>query len=185
MDNSTAASSEVLPTPIFPLSPLPIPPTLMDITGVILIMSLTVLANAGGLGGGGTLTPFMMIFLKLNIFECVPLANVFGLIAATTRFIVNYRQKHPNPRKAAKGKLSIEYELVQLTMPILYLGTLIGVMVGTMLSEVVLAVSLASVLLFVAVNITLKAKELYAKENLERQKAKEALKPSPSLQEDD
>ena len=90
MDISTAISPEVLP-PVFPMSTLPIPPTTLDIIGVIVLMSMTILANAGGLGGGGTLTPFMMIFLKLNIFECVPLANVFGLIAATTRFLVNYR----------------------------------------------------------------------------------------------
>ena len=67
-------------------------------------------------------------------------------------------------------------------MPILYLGTLFGVKVGTMLSEVVLAVSLASVLLFVAVNTAIKAKELFNKENVQRQKAKEALNPSSSLQ---
>jgi uncharacterized membrane protein YfcA len=67
-------------------------------------------------------------------------------------------------------------------MPILYLGTLFGVKVGTMLSEVVLAVSLASVLLFVAVNTAIKANELFNKENVQRQKAKEALNPISSSQ---
>ncbi len=67
-------------------------------------------------------------------------------------------------------------------MPILYLGTLFGVKLGTMLSEVVLAVSLASVLLFVAVNTARKAKELYNKENEQREKVKKALNPTPSSQ---
>jgi len=147
------------------------PPQAMEIIGIFVLMFMTFLANAGGLGGGGILTPFMMIFLKLSIFECVPLANVFGLIAAATRFIVNFSQKHPNPKKAAKGKLSIEYEIISLTMPILYLGTLFGVQLGTFLSEPVLAVSLAAVLLFVAVNTMRKARDLYRKENEQRLKA--------------
>ncbi len=91
---------------------LVLPPDVMEILGVFFLMCMTFLANAGGLGGGGTLTPFMMIFFKFSIRECVPLANIFGLIAAATRFIVNFKQKHPNPKKAAMGKLSIEYEIV-------------------------------------------------------------------------
>lgn len=91
---------------------LELPPSLIEVIGVLALMCMTILANAGGLGGGGTLTPFMMIFLKLSIFECVPLANVFGMIAAATRFIVNFKQKHPNKQKAAQGKLSLDYELV-------------------------------------------------------------------------
>ena len=70
---------------------LVLPLSVLDVIGVIVLFGMTFLANAGGLGGGGILTPFMMIFLKLSIFECVPLANVFGLIAAATRFIVNFR----------------------------------------------------------------------------------------------
>ena len=73
-----------------------------------MISGMTFLANAGGLGGGGLFIPFMMIFMKLSIFECVPLANIFGLIAALTRFIVNFKQKHPNK----KWKVAIDYELI-------------------------------------------------------------------------
>ena len=80
---------------VFIKKSLELPPNGMEVLGVFLLFCMTILANAGGLGGGGTLTPFMMIFLKLSIFECVPLANVFGMIAAATRFIVNFKQKHP------------------------------------------------------------------------------------------
>lgn len=76
---------------------IPIPPSFTEIIGVIVIIFITFLANAGGLGGGGVLTPFMLMFFDLSIFECVPLANAFGLIAALTRFIVNFNQKHPSP----------------------------------------------------------------------------------------
>lgn len=50
--------------------------------GILVVLGMAILANAAGLGGGGLLIPFLMIFLKLSIFECVPLANLFGLLAA-------------------------------------------------------------------------------------------------------
>ena len=43
------------------------PPSFTEITGLFLIMFITFLANVGGLGGGGVLTPFMLLFLKLSL----------------------------------------------------------------------------------------------------------------------
>jgi hypothetical protein len=34
---------------------------------MVLITMITVLATAGGIGGGGITTPIMMVFFKLNI----------------------------------------------------------------------------------------------------------------------
>ena len=96
----------------FPMKPFTFPLPFTEIIGLFVLFCMTVLANAGGLGGGGILTPFMLIFFKFSIIECVPLANVFGMIAAAVRFIVNFKQTHPNPKKAAHGKLSIDYEIV-------------------------------------------------------------------------
>lgn len=75
---------------IFQKKELQFPPTILEILGLVVMLLMALLANAGGLGGGGLLTPFMMIFFRLSIFECVPLANFFGLIAALNRFIVNF-----------------------------------------------------------------------------------------------
>jgi uncharacterized membrane protein YfcA len=129
---------------------LELPPNSSEIIGVLVLMVITFLANVGGLGGAGVLTPYMLIFFDLSIYECVPLANVFGLIAAATRFILNFKQNHPNKQKAQMGKLAIDYEIVQLTMPLLYLGTLFGVNIGTHLSAGILAISLGLTLLFMS-----------------------------------
>ena len=125
--NNITSNSTLPAIPTFPLTHLRFPFTIYDYLGIIILFFMAILANAGGLGGGGTLTPFMLLFLDLNIFECVPIANFLGLTAAVTRFVVNFRQKHPNPKKSVMGKLSIEYEIITLTMPMLYLGTLVGV----------------------------------------------------------
>lgn len=52
-----------------------------------------------------------------------------------------------------------------LTMPLLYLGTLFGVLVGTILNETQLAVSLSFVMFFVTYTTTQKAFKLYKAEN--------------------
>ena len=71
---------------------LTFPLNTMEWTGISLIAIMNMLANAGGIGGGGIMTPFMMIFLSLPIKECIPLANSFALISAIARFFVNYNQ---------------------------------------------------------------------------------------------
>ena len=102
------------------------PPNGMEWTGIILIALMNMLASAGGIGGGGIMTPFLMIFMKLPITECIPLANSFALISAITRFVLNYNQAHPyRPNRKV-----IDYEVVALTMPLVYLGTMMGVQIG-------------------------------------------------------
>jgi uncharacterized membrane protein YfcA len=76
---------------VFVKTPLRFPPTYTEACGLFVLFLIGILATAGGLGAGGILIPFVMIFFKLPLFECVPIANVFGLISSTTRFIVNYR----------------------------------------------------------------------------------------------
>jgi uncharacterized membrane protein YfcA len=91
---------------------------------------MNMLANAGGIGGGGIMIPFMMIFLGLPIQECIPLANSFALISAVTRFLINFKQTHPY----RPWRKIIDYEVVTLTMAMVYLGTMIGVQMSAFLS---------------------------------------------------
>jgi hypothetical protein len=65
----------------------------------------------------------MLVFLELKMIECVPLAFFSGMISATMRFIMNYNYKHPKN----EARLGIDYELIQLIMPAILLGTLFGV----------------------------------------------------------
>jgi uncharacterized membrane protein YfcA len=140
-------ATDMLIDPRYQMKTLTLPPTILEVVGVFVILLMAAISSAGGLGAGATVAPFVMIFFGLSIFECVPLANFFGLLSAFTRFLMNVKTKHPNN----KDRLIVYYEIIELTMPILYLGTLIGVQVGTTLNEIELAVSLACVLLFVAV----------------------------------
>jgi len=46
---------------------LVLPPSLSEIIGILVLMTMTFLASVGGLGGGGTLTPFMVLFFGFSI----------------------------------------------------------------------------------------------------------------------
>ena len=46
---------------------LVLPPSGLEIAGILILMVMTFLSNVGGLGGGGTLTPVMLIFFGLSI----------------------------------------------------------------------------------------------------------------------
>ena len=52
---------------VFLKKDLTMPPTITEIIGLLVLMSITFLANAGGLGGGGVLIPFMLLFFGLSI----------------------------------------------------------------------------------------------------------------------
>jgi len=44
---------------------LVLPPSTLEIIGIFVLMIMTFLLNVGGLGGGGTLIPFMHVFFGL------------------------------------------------------------------------------------------------------------------------
>jgi uncharacterized membrane protein YfcA len=148
-----------------------LPPSGFQMTGVLLIAIMNTLATAGGIGGGAIMTPFMMIFMGLPITECIPLANSFALISAVTRFLVNFRQKHP----FRPWRLVIDYEVVTLTMPIVYLGTMMGVQIGAFMNQEMLMILLGIVLLQTFYLTIKKAIETYKKETLKKNTKIEAL----------
>ena len=88
MDNS---SIPLNPSNLHEMKSFPLPPETLDYVGFGVIFIMTFLSNAGGLAGGGILIPLVMIFFRLPIFECVPIANMFGLLASTTRFLTNFK----------------------------------------------------------------------------------------------
>jgi hypothetical protein len=60
--NSTNGSTD---SSEFPMKDLVLPPSTLEIIGIFVLMIMTLLLNVGGLGGGGTLTPFMHVFFGL------------------------------------------------------------------------------------------------------------------------
>lgn len=90
-DNSTSNFTESSDISIS-FTPLYWPPTMFANLGMFILSIVSILGNAGGIGGAGVNIPMMMIFFGLTIKECVPIANIFGLGAALVRFIINFKR---------------------------------------------------------------------------------------------
>ena len=144
-DSASASAASI--DPRYAFTPLVFPPSLLEVVGYFVLLAMATLSTAGGIGAAGSVGPLIMVFFSLSIFECVPITNFFGLTAAVTRFCLNFRMKHPNN----PDRLVVYYDMVELAMPLLYLGSIIGVQIGTRLTEVALVATLASVLLFLTV----------------------------------
>ncbi|TNV79501.1 hypothetical protein FGO68_gene11049 [Halteria grandinella] len=144
---------------------LSFPLSTQETIGVVLISLMNMLANAGGIGGGGIMIPFMMIFLKLPIEVCIPLANSFALISSITRFVINYNQPHPY----RPWRKIIDYEVVTLTMPMVYLGTMLGVQISAYMSQLLLVLLLQAVLIYTLYKTTQKGIQIWIKENQKKQ----------------
>jgi uncharacterized membrane protein YfcA len=94
--------------------------------GCVLMFVLIALSNAGGLSGAGSNIPIMLIFFQLDMACAVPISAFVAVVATSFRFILNFKQKHPNNPE----RNCINYEIVQLTMPCVFLGSFLGVMLG-------------------------------------------------------
>eukprot|EP00347_Sterkiella_histriomuscorum_P014430 403360891 len=146
------------------ISKTPLEIGLLQTCGLFAIGFMNMFAVAGGLGGGGIVIPFLMIFMKMPIQECIPLANIFAMISSVTRFVYNFNQKHPY----RPFRMIIDYEIVTLTMPMVYFGSLIGVYAGSLMNQLTLVILLQIVLAFTLYKTFQKALQTYIKETNRR-----------------
>jgi uncharacterized membrane protein YfcA len=103
----------------------------MEGVGCALMFFLIALSNAGGLSGAGSNIPIMLIFFQLDMSEAVPISAFVAVAATSFRFLLNFNQKHPNNPE----RNCINYEIVQLTMPCVFLGSFLGVMLGKAIGQ--------------------------------------------------
>ena len=103
----------------------------MEIVGLVLMFILIAMSNAGGLSGAGSNIPIMLIFFNFSMAEAVPVSAFVAVCATTFRFILNFNQPHP----VKPERVCINYEIIMLTMPAVFMGSFIGVFFGTLLDD--------------------------------------------------
>lgn len=101
----------------------------MEIIGCIMMFILIALSNAGGLSGAGSNIPVMLIFFELSMIEAVPISSFVAVCATGFRFILNFHQKHPKNKK----RLAINYEVIDIVMPFVFLGSFYGIILGRLM----------------------------------------------------
>ena len=137
---------------IFPLS-------FVEILGIVVLAVLIVLANAAGIGGGALLLPVLSLLLRFHQNEAGGISNALVFVAATTRFIITFNQKHPR-----KNRTIIDYSIVAVMLPSGLLGTVVGVYMNLTLPEGIQVIILAVVFIYVAYATLRKGMKLYGAE---------------------
>ena len=61
----------------------------LEIIGYFVAVFIFVFANAGGLAGGGTPLPLMMIFFKFDLKRAVVLSNSTVMTSSLIRYLMN------------------------------------------------------------------------------------------------
>ena len=134
----------------------------IEIGGLFVLVILTGLANAGGIGGGTLLTCILIIFFNYN--ENNSIAFVYALVfgGALGNFINVGGQKDKKT-----GKPLVNYELGLVCMPPMILGTNIGVILGRIVAPIIILIGIITVTLYSALRIFKKMKNQFKKESQE------------------
>ena len=111
----------------------------METMGLLLMIVLIALSNAGGLSGAGSNIPLMLIFFNMEMDVAVPVSAFIAVSATVFRFLLNFNKTHPRNEE----KNLINYEIVEITMPFVFLGSFLGVKVGKMVGTTAQAVLFA------------------------------------------
>ena len=97
----------------------------LEFIGVVVLAAVIAASNAGGIGGGGIIVPICLSFFQFDTKSSVALSNFLIGTGALTRFILNYRLKHPE-----KDAVVVDYDIVMVMLPMVLLGSLIGVSIN-------------------------------------------------------
>jgi len=92
---------------------------------------LITMSNSAGLSGGGGGVPIMLIFFNFTMTQAVPASAFVAVCATTFRFYINFKERHPRKPE----RVRINYEIIMLAMPSVFLGSFIGVFLGSHLES--------------------------------------------------
>jgi uncharacterized membrane protein YfcA len=90
------------------------------------------LTTAAGLGGGEIIVPIIQILFQFEQSDTAPLSQCCIMIAGITRFIINYKRKHPY-----RDAVSIDYSAAMILMPCIFLGSSIGLILHHVFPEII------------------------------------------------
>ena len=138
------------------------PPTFLEIIGCFTIFLGSAFSNAGGIGGGGLLIPILILILKFETHEAIPLSKIMIFSGALTAFLMGLNKKHPY-RKV----IAIDYNIAGVMIPMILLGTMVGVSLNKFLPGPLILFALTLVLVINTYKTTKKGISQFHKENQE------------------
>lgn len=135
----------------------------MELTGTIIIISMGMIAIAGGLGGGALFCPLIMIFFMMDAHEAIPLSNALTFFNSVVKYAMSLNEKHPKiPHKPL-----IDFNVAIIFNPMIMLGSFIGVIVAILLPGIVCMLILTVTLVIAIYDSAKSTLRIYRKENAE------------------
>ena len=129
--------------------------------GLLVLAIMIALANVGGIGGGGLIIPIIMAFFKFTTKEAIAISGFTIFTGSLTRFLYSWKQKHPE-----KDATVIDYGIVIVMLPLVLVGSFVGVLFNIVLPSVVLSVMLTVVLGLLTFQSGMKALQMYRRESV-------------------
>ncbi len=102
--------------------------------GAILIIIVSAVANAGGIGGGAILIPIYVFSFDYTIGDSIPLSKATILAGAVVNILMTFNDRHPKD----KNILMIDYEIIGFLIPLVLSGTMIGVTLTKLLPSIII-----------------------------------------------
>ena len=141
----------------------------VQITGLVALIIVSALANAGGIGGGALIIPVYMFVFDYTVGHSVPLSKATILAGAIINIIMIINQRHPND----KNQLLVDYKVGTFIVPLILAGTMIGVLFTKLLPSIVIFIVLVLYLIYTTIKTFIKARKLFKKETIKRLEAEE------------
>lgn len=104
----------------------------------------------------------------------VPSSAFVAVIATGLRFAMNFKTMHPYDEK---NRVALDYEVVKLVMPAVFLGSMIGVKLGNMIGSNWQVLIFGTTVTWSIYTSYYKAKEVYLKEKAEEEKKNNGSQP--------
>ena len=111
---------------VFPIFPI-------EFVGVLILALIMTISIMAGIGGGGVVVSFSMIFFSFSTKSAIALSGITILACSITRFIFNIKQKHPE-----KDAVVIDYGLATVMLPTVLMGSLVGVFFNVVFPALIL-----------------------------------------------
>ena len=140
--------------------------SLKEIVGIILLLIISGLTNAGGIGGGAVIVPVYLFSMEYSIGDSVPLAKatIFGGAIVTLFANIN-RRKLRDPSQPLN-----DYRIASFIVPLMLSGSLIGVMLTKIVPSAVILFFMVTYLMTSSYQIFFKAVAYSRKENETKKK---------------
>jgi uncharacterized membrane protein YfcA len=117
--------------------------TLLEMLVLIFLSSMSIIATAAGVGGGAVYSAVLMFVENFSAMEAFPISNFVILFCALTTFYIGVSNKLKSPVSKF-----VDYDIVVVFVPLMLLGTKIGVILNKILPSLLLNVLLILALSF-------------------------------------